>query len=48
MRQEYGQSWLKPRKKPRDLSGLWLFLGIIAFQVGLWILNYLEYHYWGG
>lgn len=48
MRQEWGQSWLKPRRKHRDLSGLWLFLGIIAFQVGLWVLDYLEYHCWGG
>ena len=48
MQQEWGQSWLKPRKKRRDLSGLWLFLGIIASQLGLWLLEYLEHKYWGG
>lgn len=48
MGQDWGQSWLKPQRKPRDLSGLWLFLTIIAFQVGLWVIDYLECRYWGG
>ncbi len=37
------QDWLKPEKRRPDLSGLWLMLGIVGFQVMLWLLDYLEY-----
>jgi len=45
MRQDWAkQDWLKPRKRRRDLSGLWLFLGLVAFEVILYVME----HYWGG